>query len=171
MRKKKQNGEQPILQDGWFWVKLFVPLKGGHYHHSWEPARVEAGKVRLFRSGTPVPLDAPILKNALWSGPIQQPPLDDEHRTALALEQAADRRKSDTWRLRPKGEDEIEPGPVALAVADTIMEAFVSTVDSLRNYYRENAEHRIELVERMASLIEQALRRTSPIRQRSTKKR
>lgn len=155
---RKRKRQTPVLTNGWYWYRLFVNLRGGCYHYRWQPALVEDGGIRLWGTDAPIPLDAPILKNALWSGPIEPPPLDDEHRTALALEQAATRLKPETWRLRPTDEDEMEPGPVALAAASTILEAFLSTVDSLRDYYREHAEHRIELVEKMAALIEQAIR-------------
>jgi len=59
--------------DGFYWYRLWTPLRGGHYHHEWLPARIEGGKVQLFGSDKLIPADAPILQNAMWGEQIEQP--------------------------------------------------------------------------------------------------
>lgn len=77
MRKKRKQVDQPVVPEGWVWVRLFVKLRGGHYHHEWEIARVVDGKVQLWGFQSSIPITAPILQNALWRGPVQPPPLEE----------------------------------------------------------------------------------------------
>src|SRR5262245_41311966 len=59
---------------------------------------------------------------------------------------------------------ECEPGPLARALADGIVDVFTKTVDSLRLYYQQNIEQRIELVEAIAALIERVGKRQPIVR-------
>ena len=94
MKRKKSPhmAGQPDVPDGWWWVRYHIPLRGGHWHYEWLPARVEHGRVQVFGSRCTIPLSAPVLWNAAWHGPIDTPPLDDPPRTALALEHGGNRR-------------------------------------------------------------------------------
>ena len=67
MSKKRQQAEPTIRPDGWYWLRLFIPLRGGHYHREWEIVRVEGVRVQLFRSNCTIPLTAPVLQTL--SGP------------------------------------------------------------------------------------------------------
>jgi len=49
----------------------------------------------------------------------------------------------------------------AQVVADGIVDAFVATLDGLRVYYAEHPDHRGELVEKVAGMIERGLSRNS----------
>jgi hypothetical protein len=86
-KKRQQMTGRPDVSDGWWWVRYFVPLRGGHYHYEWLPARVEGGRVQLWGSNCTIPATAPVLWNSAWAGPIE-PPLDDLPATALALERS-----------------------------------------------------------------------------------
>jgi hypothetical protein len=99
MKRKKspKMAGRPDVPDGWWWVRYFVPLRGGHWHYEWLPARVEGGRVQLWGSSCTIPLTAPVLWNALWHGPIEPPPLDDPPRTALALHQGGSRQTRNNW--------------------------------------------------------------------------
>ena len=61
-------------------------------------------------------------------------------------------------RSWPSTEDKAEPGAMARAVADEIVNVFIQTFDSLRSFYREHDEERIELVEKIAGLIDRVRR-------------
>lgn len=91
-KKSQQMAGRSDISEGWWWVRYFVPLRGGHFHYEWLPARVEHGRVQLWGSNCTIPLTAPVLHNALWRGPIEPPPLDDLPRTALALDHGGNRR-------------------------------------------------------------------------------
>jgi hypothetical protein len=91
-RSPKLAGRSDV-PEGWMWVRYFVPLRGGHWHYEWLPARVEHGRVQVWGSDCTIPLTAPVLWNAAWEGPIQPPPLNDRQRTALALEHGETRRR------------------------------------------------------------------------------
>lgn len=94
MKRKKspQMAGRSDIPEGWWWVRYFVPLRGGHFHCEWLPARVEHGRVQLWGSSSTIPLTAPVLWNALWQGPIDPPPpLDDPPSTALALQEGGNR--------------------------------------------------------------------------------
>jgi hypothetical protein len=93
MKRKKspQMVGRSDIPEGWWWTRIFIPLRGGHYHYEWLPAFVQQSRVQLWGSSTTIPLTAPVLWNALWSGPIEPPPLDDPPRTALALERGRNR--------------------------------------------------------------------------------
>jgi hypothetical protein len=87
MKRKKspQMAGRSDIPEGWWWVRYFVPLRGGHFHYEWLPARVEHGRVQLWGSDCTIPQTATVLHNALWQGPVEPPLLDDLPRTALAV--------------------------------------------------------------------------------------
>jgi hypothetical protein len=87
-KKRHQMAGRSDIPEGWWWVRLFVALRGGHWHFEWLPVHVEHSRVQLWGSSTTIPLTAPVLWNALWVGPIEPPPLDNPPRTALALRES-----------------------------------------------------------------------------------
>jgi hypothetical protein len=102
-KKRQQMAGRPDVPDGWWWVRYFVPLRGGHWHYEWLPARVEGGRVQLWGSDCTIRLTAPVLWNAAWVGPIDPPPLDDLPTTALALERSGNRRSRED-----RGQEEVD---------------------------------------------------------------
>jgi hypothetical protein len=150
--KRRKKIEEPERPDGWYWCRLWVNLRHGAYNHSWLPARILNGRVQLFGSSTLKPADAPVLENALWSGPIQPPPLEEPPRIALA--RAGNRPKRNTRQDDAASDPRV--AAKAKAVAEGIVDAFVSTVDSLEAYYGRQEDHRAELVQKIANLLEQA---------------
>jgi hypothetical protein len=156
--KKRQQAEQPARTDGWYWLRLFVPLRGGHYNREWEIVRVESGRVQLFGSDCLLPFAAPVLHNALWHGPIEPPPLDNPS-TALALQQAGNRQKrTNRSREEPTGFTEAEKTAVKIEVlAEGLVDVFVQSSKDLRAIYQQrHPEWRKEVVDRLAVLLEQA---------------
>lgn len=156
MNKKPRQVVQPARPDGWYWIRLFVPLRGGHYHHSWEIARVEGGRVQLWESDCTIPITAPVLMNARWSGPID-PPLDEPPRTVLALEKAGNRQKRKNQRQEaPTSFTDAEKVAVKIRfLAAELVDVFVKTPD-LRGLFLRHPEWRKEVVDRLAGLLEQA---------------
>jgi hypothetical protein len=101
-----------------------------------------------------LPLDAPVLEHAFWSGPIEPPPLAETTNTALATGQPRDRHKR--INRRPVAAEGSRNWAKAKVVAEGIVDAFLNTVDSLSVYYAEHPGHRAGLVEKIAAVIEQA---------------
>lgn len=158
MTRRRRKAERPIMVDGWFWVRLFIPLRRGHYNYEWSVVRMVGGKVQLFGSGEPIPFDAPVLNNALWRGPLSPPSLD-ESGVVQSLEKVERSHIRKMWHSEGAAiQCESEPGPMARAVADGIVEAFIQTVEPLKRYYREHVNERIELVEKIAGLVQRAIR-------------
>jgi hypothetical protein len=148
--RRQENIEKLVLHDGWYWLRLFVPLRGGYSRHEWLPARVEGDKVRLFGSARSIPLSASVLDHALWHGPID-PPVVEPMRTGLALERGRYRKK----RRADAAGDPRFTAKVQL-LANGIVQAFVQTSDDLRVMYKEQPKKLAELVDRVRGLLERA---------------
>lgn len=151
-KKRQQMVGRSDVPDGWWWVRYFVPLRGGHFHYEWLPARVEGGRVQLWGSNGSIPLTAPVLYNAMWSGPIE-PPLDDPPRTALALEHGGNRRGGEV-----RGQEEVDftdaerhAMKIRLLAAD-----IVETLFEVGKEVRQGKIRLAELVDRVEELLDDA---------------
>lgn len=153
-KKRRQHFEQPARPDGWYWVRYFVPLRGGHFHYEWLPARVEHGRVQLWGSRCTIPLSAPILENAMWRGPVEPPPLDEPHCTALALQQGGNRQNRNNQRQEAAADftDEewhaIAMRRTAADIAELLFEAGTEV--------RQGKIRLAELVDRVEELLDHA---------------
>jgi hypothetical protein len=72
------------------------------------------------------------------------------------LHDGHNRRQRKPWRAEAANGG--EPTATARAVADGIVEAFIETFDCVKAFYRGHVEERIELVEKIAGLVERPRR-------------
>lgn len=158
-KKSKKMAGRPDVPEGWIWVRYFVPLRGGHWHYEWLPARVEHGRVQLWGSSCSIPLTAPILWNAMWSGPIEPPPLDDPPKTALALDHDGNRRRQRNRSQEEADFTEAERHAIKIRLlAGNIVELLFDAGKEVR----QGKIRLAELVDRVEELLDDAFGHSEP---------
>lgn len=152
MKRKYTPLDPPPLADGLYLMRVFVPLRGGHYHHSWELTRVVAGTVHYVGSDRHYRLDAPVLRHARWYGPIQ-PHVSEAPTTSLAHDDGrGGQRRRNRRGETLAAEDQAQPDKV-FAVAWRITAAFVEVSDDLRAMYADSPDKLEEVIRRVAGLV------------------
>ena len=89
MGEKRGTDEPPILEDGWYWFRNFINLRGGGHVDVWKLARVIGGKVERFGSDALLDQNCEYLRHSMWVR-IDPP---DADANAVCLLAAGRRRK------------------------------------------------------------------------------
>lgn len=136
------------LPDGYYWLRVWINLRGGGHVGEWKIARVFGGRVQVLGPDAELDGGCEYLEHAQW---VRIDPPDGEATAARTL----------TGRRRP-----VDPEPAdaevgrsvsrrVRAVAEGIVGAFLSVHESAARHYDRHPEHRTELIDRIARLIEQ----------------
>lgn len=128
--KKRNTNEPLVLEDGFYWFRNWINLRGGGHVRRWKLAQVVGGRVRVVGSVSELDQGCPYLRNALWVR--AEPPADDRGVTVAG---AADR-----VRL----------------VAGEIVDAFLAAHPAAADHYARHPERRHELkalVTRLISMV------------------
>lgn len=152
MEKKREPVEPPALDDGYYWYRNWISLRGGGHVDEWKLARVIGGKVQRLGSEALIDQDCPYLRHSMWVR--VEPPNADAN--ALCLLTAGRRRKDSPALVTV---DDTRPASERVrAVAEGIVDAFVAMHDSTAGYYARNPHHKKELVALIVRLIESVWR-------------
>jgi hypothetical protein len=152
VKRKYRPPQPPPLADGLYLLRVFVPLRGGHYHHSWELTRVVAGTVHYVGSDRHYRVDAPVLRHARWYGPIQ-PHVSEAPTSSLARDDGGGRQRRRNRRYETlAAEEQTQPDKV-LTVAWRITAAFVEVSDDLRAMYADSPDKLEEVIRQVAGLV------------------
>lgn len=148
MEKRRVPVEPPALEDGFYWFRNWINLRGGGHVDVWKLARVVGGRVQRFGSEALIDQDCPYLRHSMWVR-IETPGTD-----ANAVCLLTDGRRQN------RGSAPVAPGGDRAAservrkVAEGIVDAFVAMHDSTAGHYARRPDHKEELIVRVARLIE-----------------
>ena len=148
VEKKRVPVEPPALEDGYYWFRNWINLRGGGHVDRWKLARVVGGKVQQFGSDALIDQDAPYLRHSMWVR--IEPPHADANAVCLLTD--GRRRKRGSALVAPDGDRSASER--VRKVAEGIVDAFVAMHDSTAGYYARNPHHKEELVARITRLIE-----------------
>jgi hypothetical protein len=135
------------LPDGYYWVKTFINLRGGGQVSRWKIARVAGGRVLVLGLDAELDLGCPYLEHALW---VRIEPTDGE---TVAHPGTAKTRRTRDVNSADAGEGRVTADRVRL-VAEGVVVAFLAVHELAARYYDKHPEHRRELTEQIARLIE-----------------
>lgn len=65
---------QPTV-DGYYWYRIYINLPGGGNVDQWKLGKVIGRHFQCWGTVNLIPLDCPYLKRAIWSGPVEPPPI------------------------------------------------------------------------------------------------
>jgi len=144
---KRVPVEPPALDDGHYWYRNFINLRGGGHVDVWKLARVVGGKVERFGSDALLDQHCPYLRHSMWVR--VEPP--DADANAVCLLTNGSRRKRVSALVAPDGD--WPASERARKVAEGIVDAFLAMHDSTAGYYARHPAHKEELVAQVARLI------------------
>ena len=84
MGKKRRAVEPTSLEDGYYWFRNYINLRGGGHADEWQLARIVVGRVQRFGSAGIIDPDCPYLRRALWVR-IEPPDAEIPSPTAIRL--------------------------------------------------------------------------------------
>lgn len=138
--------EPPALDDGYYWFRNWINLRGGGHVDVWKIGRVVGGKVQRFGSDSLIDLNCPYLQHALWVR--AEPPDTDAEAIRLATEG------------RPRGEGETMGGGRSRAgfervwaAAEEIVDALLDVSPAAVTFYRDRPVMKAELVAEVVRII------------------
>jgi len=152
VRKKRVPAEPPALEDGLYWYRVWINLRGGGYVDEWKLARIVGGKVQQFGSDGLLDLGCPYLRHALWVR--AEPPHTDANAVCLLT----DGRRRKRGSALVTQDDNRAASERVRKVAEGIVDAFLAMHDATAGYYTRNPDHKEELIVRVARLIESVRR-------------
>ncbi len=148
MEKERVPVEPPALEDGYYWFRNWINLRGGGHVDRWKLARVTGGRVQRLGSEALIDQDCPYLRHALWVR------IEPPHTDANAVCLLTDGRRRKRGHVLMTQDDNRAASERVRKVAEGIVDAFVAMHDSTVGYYARHPDHKEELVARVARLIE-----------------
>jgi len=146
--KRRVPVEPPALEDGYYWFRNFINLRGGCHVDLWKLARVIGGKVQRFGSDALLDQNCEYLRHALW---MRIEPPHDEANAVCLLTDGRRRKRGTVLVTQAKNRAASER---VRKVAEGIVDAFLAMHDSTAGYYARNPDHKEELVAHITRLIE-----------------
>lgn len=148
METRRLTVEPPALEDGYYFYRNWINLRGGGHVDEWKLARVIGGRVQRLGSEALIDHDCQYLRHSMWVR--IEPPHTDANAVCLLT---AGRRQNHGSALVAQDANRAAAERVR-KVAEGIVDAFVAMHDSTVGYYARNPHHKEELVARITRLIE-----------------
>jgi hypothetical protein len=139
--------EPPALEDGYYWFRNWINLRGGCHVDRWKLARVVGGMVQRFGSDALIDQDCPYLRHSMWVR------IESPHTDANAVCLLTDGRGQKRGSVLVTQDNNRAVSERVRMVAEGIVDAFLAMHDSTVGYYARNPHHKEELVAQIARLI------------------
>lgn len=147
MEKKRVPVETPALEDGYYFYRNWINLRGGGHVDVWKLARIVGGKVQRLGSDGLIDQDCPYLRHSMWVR-IETPDTD-----ANAVCLLTDGRQRNRGSALVTQDNNRAASERVRKVAEGIVDAFLALHDSTAGYYARRPGHKEELVAQIARLI------------------
>ena len=140
MEEKRVPAEPMALEDGYYWFRNWINLRGGGHVDEWKLARIIGGKVQQPGSEATLDLGCPYLRHALWVR--AEPPGADAEAIRLATEG------------RPRREGRSRAGFERVwAAAEEIVDALLDVSPAAVAFYRDRPVMKADLVAEVVRII------------------
>lgn len=134
MDKERVQAEPPALDDGYYWFRNWINLRGGGHVGVWKMACVVGGKVQRFGSEALLDQTCPYLRHALWVR--AEPPDTDAKAIQLATEGRSRAGFERVW-----------------AAAEEIVDALLDVSPAAVAFYRDRPVMKADLVAEVVRVI------------------